>query len=92
MTNEAEIIHFGGNVAVELPSGRWAPLISGRTAARGGVSEREGPRGGGDVMAIPFHAAHTKARREEGGAAGRGVPPAPGLPYFVCHSTGNALI
>lgn len=92
VTNEAEIIHFGGNVYVELHPRRWAPLISGRTSVRGGAPEHEGPGGGGDVMAFLFQPLTPQLAGRKEGPLGEGVLPAPGLSDFACHSTGNALI
>lgn len=70
VTNEAEIIHFGGNVYAELRPPMAASLISSRACTRAGVPKHEVPRGRDNLMPILLQAVHTRAQREEGGGRG----------------------
>lgn len=66
VTNEAEIIHFGGYVCAELRF-RWlASLISGSTCSLVELPEHEVPQQGGTLMAIVFQTAHTRAQGDGG--------------------------
>lgn len=66
VTNEAEIIHFGGYVCAELRF-RWlASLISGSTCSLVEVRKHEVSQQGGTLMAILFQTAHTRAQGDGG--------------------------
>lgn len=65
MTNEAEIIHFGGYVCAELRF-RWLTSLSGSTCSSVEVPEHEVPQQGGTWMAILFQTALTRARVDGG--------------------------
>lgn len=73
VTNEAEIIHFGGKVCAELHPRCLAPRRRSVGSGEVEVPEREVPAPGGTSMAISFPTAHIGARGP--GARGRVRPP-----------------
>lgn len=87
VTNEAEIIHFGGKVYTELRSLTAGCLISDPLLLGGSMEPSRARPLGDSSLAKSSHGRSKGGRREEW----RGVS-AMGFFYVVCHSISNVLI